>query len=354
MNPREQLTQVCRMAWQRGYMAATDGNASLRLADGNILITPSGRCKQLIQPDELLVVDPAGNVIEGGGAPSSEGRLHYLVYRQRPDVMAVVHAHPPLATALSVAGRELDCTALPELMIHLGSVPTAPYATPTTDELPVAVEPYLQGSDAMLLDHHGTLTMGSTMERAWALTEKLEHAAQTLMAAEQLGGAKPLSRLHQQRLLGLGRQYGLLREAPQAAPPPLAERVLVEHLPETAEFLTQKRFSDARGKAHLIVNDAPLRRVALLSLAPDTGFRGSHVHHHKTEGFYVAAGRAKLEVACSATRETMVLELAEGDLVWMPPGVAHRIKALEPLTFVELTNRPYEKADDAPFDFEEA
>lgn len=345
---------VCRMAWQRGYMAATDGNVSLRLDDGNILITPSGRCKQLIEPDELILVDPEGKILEGNGAPSSEGRLHYLVYRNRPDITAVVHAHPPLATAMSVAGRHLDCTALPELMIHLGSVPTAPYATPTTDELPVAVEPYLQGSDALLLDHHGTLTMGSTLERAWALTEKLEHASQTLLAAEQLGGAKSLGRQHQERLLILGREYGLLREAPQAESALLPERVQVQHLPETAEFLTQKRFSDARGKAHMIVNDASIRRVALLSLEPDTGYRGNHVHHHKTEGFYVAAGRAKLDVACSATHETMELELAEGDLVWMPPGVAHRIKALEPLTFVELTDRPYEKADDVPFSFEEA
>lgn len=335
-------------------MAATDGNASLRLADGNILITPSGRCKQLIQPEEFIVVDPDGNVVEGSGVPSSEGRLHYLVYRMRPEIMAVVHAHPPLATALSVAGKELDCAALPELMIHLGSVPTAPYATPTTEELPVAVEPYVMGSDAMLLDHHGTLTMGATMERAWALTEKLEHAAQTLLAADQLGGAIRLSEQHQRRLLGLGRQYGLLREAPETEPAPLAQRIKVRHLPETAEFLTEKRYSDARGKAHMIVNDASVRRVALLSLEPDSGFRGSHVHQRKTEGFYVAAGRAKLEVACAATHERMNLELAEGDLVWMPPGVAHRIEAIEPLTFVELTDRPYEKADDVPFNFEEA
>jgi len=355
LNPREQLVQVCRLAYQRGYMAASDGNVSLRLDDGSVLITPSGRCKAFIQPEDILCVDLEGGVISGQGKPSSEGQLHYLVYKERPDVAAVVHAHPPTATAFSLAGRQLDCRSLPELMIHLGEAPTAPYATPTTADLPAAVKPYVAGCDAMLLAHHGSLTMAANLERAWALTEKLEHAAITLLAAEQLGGARPLAQHDLDRLTELGRRYGLRRDAAvQAPPPPLAQRLKVEHLPETTEFATAKRHPDARGMAHLIVDDRPLRRVCLLTLEPGKGFRGGHVHNRKTEGFYVAQGAAVLEAVCALSGEKTRLELGVGDLVWLPPGVAHRIWASQPLVFVELTDRPYDKNDDAPFNFEEA
>ena len=210
----------------------------------------------------------------------------------------MVHAHPPLCHGLfSAAGRRLDIGPLPEALVGLGSVPLAPYATPGAaggDELARAVEPFLKGHDALLLAHHGTLTLGPDLETAWARTEKLESAAQVFWAAEALGGARPLALSEQAKLKALG---GWAVAAPEK-PKPLAQRIELVHLPMTADFAVEKRWEDARGQAHLIVNDRNLRRVAFLTLAPGAGYRGAHVHHHKHEGFYVVSGRAKVELVC--------------------------------------------------------
>lgn len=341
-DPRADLVRLARLAWERGYMVATDGNLSLRLGDDRVLVTPSGRVKAYLEPADLIEVDLTGQVLAGSGKPSVELGLHLAAYRLRPDARAVVHAHPPLTTALSLAGRELDPSGLPELLYYLDKVPTAPYATPGTAELVRAAEPYLAAYPALILAHHGTLTCGPDLMSAWALTEKLEHAAQVLIAAETMGGARPLPAVEQARLAALRDRSG---------PLPLAQRIELVHLPDTREFMVEKIHRDERGEAHLIVDDRAIRRLAVLTLQPGTGWRGRHVHSAKREGFYVLSGSAQAELVCAQTRERLAMTLEPGARLIIPPGVAHRFAALTPLTFVEFTDSPYRAADDQPFDF---
>jgi L-fuculose-phosphate aldolase len=345
---RDLLIKVCRLGWQKGFFSATDGNLSLRLKKNRLLITPAGRSKALLEPEDLVEMDLEGGPSQGEGQASAELELHLAVYQELPQVRAVVHAHPPLATAFSLAGRELDLSPLPEAMVVLGRAPTVPYATPGSRDLVRAVKPFLSQGHALLLANHGTLAYGPDLESAWARTEKLESAAQALYAATAWGGARPLPPAEQERLLALGGH-----DRPDDDLPPLAERIEQVHLPESPDFATEKRWQDARGQAHLIVDDKPLRRICLLTIKPDAGARGNHVHARKHEGFYVVSGRGRVEMVCIKTGERLSLEQVPGDRLWLPPGVAHRIIALgsEPLCFVEFTDQPYDKEDDIAFDF---
>ncbi|RJX31287.1 MAG: hypothetical protein C4525_12035 [Desulfarculus sp.] len=333
------MIRICRLGWQQGYLAAGQGNLSARLTAESILITPSGRAKALLEPDDLLEVGLDGRVIQGQGRPSGELPLHLAAYRLRPQTGAVLHAHPAAATALSLAGCELDCAALPEMLYHLGQVPTAPYATPATPDCAAAVEPFLVRHQALLLDHHGTLALGRDLEEAWLLTEMLEHAAQTLIAAQSLGGARPLPAEEQARLRAAG-------SGQEARPSPLAQRLQRVHLGLSNEFKVEKRTQDSRGRLHLIADGLPIQRVSLLELKAGGGLRGGHWHRRKYEWFYLAAGRCRARFQCLATGERLDLELVEGDRVGIPPGVAHSFQALSDMWFVELSDRPYEAADD--------
>lgn len=339
------MIRVCRLGWQRGYLAASQGNLSARLSPERVLITPSGRATAFLEPGDLLEVDLEGRVLGGRGEPSGELALHLAVYRTRSDVGAVLHAHPSAVIALGLSGRGLDCAALPEMLYHLGSVPTVPYATPSSPDSAAAVEPFLAGHRALLLENHGSLTLGQDLEEAWLLTEMLEHAAQTLIAAQALGGARPLPAQEQERL----RQAG---EGRAAQPPPLAQRLQRTHLGLSDEFLLEKRAEDDRGRVHLVADGVLIRKVNLLELKAGTGFRGGHYHQHKTEWFYVAAGRCKAQFHCLASDERLDLDLVEGDRVRIPPSVAHRFEALADLTCLELSDRPYEPSDDVSFAWE--
>ncbi len=343
--PRTELVRFAHLGWERGYLAATDGNLSLRLEGGRLLITPSGSGKAWLKEDDLLEVDLEGRLLAGQGRPSAELGLHIAAYRAQPGARAVIHAHPPLATALTLAGRTLMVEALPEVLHSLGRVPTVPYATPGSPELAAAAAPFLAEHRALLLEHHGALTLGPDLATAFALTEKLEHAAQMILAAETLGGARPLPPLEQERLraLGAGRQPG--------PPQPLAQRVELTRLARTSDFAVEKIHADARGEAHLIVDDRAIRRVAVLTLRAGAGYRGGHLHWRKSEGFYVFQGRALAELVCAVTGERLSLELEQGSRLWMPPGVAHRFAALTDVTFVEYTDSPYQADDDLKFEF---
>ncbi len=322
----------------------------MRLGPDRVLVTPAGRSKAMLQPSDLVEVDMEGQVQGQESQPSAELAMHLVVYKTRPEAAAVVHAHPPLAGAFSLAGRELDLSGLPEAIVHLGQAPTVPYATPGGAELAEAVRPYLHEGNALLLSHHGTLTFGNDLESAWAYTEKVESAAQMLWAAESLGGARSLSLEEQTLLLKMG---GHAVDSGNDTLLPLDRRIEAKHLAVTSDFATEKRWQDQRGEAHLIVNDRPLCRVCFLSLEHGAGYRGGHVHRHKHEGFYVVQGHALVELVCTLTGERLSLEQEPGDRLWLPPNVAHRISAPGPdkLEFVEFTDRPYDPADDAPFEF---
>ena len=176
---------------QKGLVAASDGNVSCRIGEDRLLVTPSGRPKGSLAPSDLILTDMGGQVISGTGRPSSELRMHLLIYREREDVRSVVHAHPPMLTAMTLAGMPFPADALPELRLTLGAVPTAPYATPTTEEVPASIAPLVAGHRAILLERHGSVTMGKTMEEAYLRLEKLEHAAHTLYYATLLAGRPP-------------------------------------------------------------------------------------------------------------------------------------------------------------------
>jgi len=188
---REEMIWACRKLAAAGLIAASDGNVSCRLADGLYLITPSGRPKAEIDGHELMVINDTGAVVSGSGKPSSECRLHLLVYEKRSDVHAVVHAHPPLLTAMTLARVPFPADVFPEVWLSVGPVPTAPYATPSTDAVPRSVEPYVREHNAVLLARHGSLTMGADVRQAYYRLEKMEHAARSLLAAWILSGRLP-------------------------------------------------------------------------------------------------------------------------------------------------------------------
>ena len=187
------LVEIGRRLWQRGFVAGNDGNLSVRLPEDRLLATPTGVSKGFLAPDMLVQTDLDGRVLSGERQPSSELKLHLEVYRHRPDVGAVVHAHPPFATAFSVAGCPLDRCVLPESVLTMGAVPIAPYATPSTAEIPDSIRPFVQRCDAVLLANHGAVTWGKTLQEAWFKMEQLEMTASILHKARQLGPVQGLS-----------------------------------------------------------------------------------------------------------------------------------------------------------------
>jgi L-fuculose-phosphate aldolase len=184
---------ICRRLYDRGLIAGSDGNVSVRLDDGTVLVTPSDASKADLDSANLVRVSIDGAVLSGG-RPSSEIRMHLRIYQRRADVRAVVHAHPPVATGFATSGQSFMTPVLPEVILTLGDVPVVPYATPGTSALADSLEPYLTaGQDAFLLANHGATTVGATLELAHRRMEGLEHAARILLVARVLGGPNELS-----------------------------------------------------------------------------------------------------------------------------------------------------------------
>lgn len=198
------IVQVCRRLYERGLVAGPDGNVSVRLSDQSILVTPSGLSKVDVTPDDLVVVHLHGEVLDGRRSPSSELAMHLRIYRRRDDVRAVVHAHPPTATGFAVAGESFMAPVLPEVILQMGAVPLVPYATPGTEHLPDAMEPFLAAHDAFLLANHGATTVGPTLVAAHQRMESLEHAARILLAARSVGRVNELTAADANRLRGAG------------------------------------------------------------------------------------------------------------------------------------------------------
>ena len=201
---REAICEVGRRLHAKNLVAGTDGNISLRLSGGRFLCTPSGVPKGTLQPEDLLVADAHGKKISGRGRISTEIFTHLAAYEERNDVNAAVHAHPPKAVALTLAGISMEEEVLPEVVYALGAIPTAPYATPGTPEGAKAIRNLIRRNDAVLMDRHGALTVGPDVFAAYHAMEKLEHAAGILLDATLLGGVRKLSedelrRLHQAR-----------------------------------------------------------------------------------------------------------------------------------------------------------
>jgi L-fuculose-phosphate aldolase len=205
---RREMVEIGRRMYEKDLVAATDGNISFRLGDDRFLITPTGSCLGYLKASDLVLIDSAGSP-RSPGRPTSEYRLHLEVYRQRKDVSAVVHGHPPVCTAFSVAGETLDRCVLPEVVFTLGAIPTAPYGTPTTDEPPRMVREQIGSCDAMILDRHGTLTVGPSLYEAFYKLEKIEHTARVILAARTLGRVRVLSPEQVEKLLEVRKTAGL-------------------------------------------------------------------------------------------------------------------------------------------------
>lgn len=208
---REQLVAVCHRLYQKSLIAAGDGNVSMKLGDDRILVTPTGFNKGLIRAEDLIITDLHGRRLKGSHSPSSEFAMHELCYAERPDIAAVVHAHPPITVALALAGVSLAQCVLSETCLVLGPILTAPYSTPTTSEVPQVLRPYIRQSNAVIMDRHGALTVGRTLEEAYNRMEAMEHAAVITHAARALGPITPLNPVEAGKLQDLAQKLGIPR-----------------------------------------------------------------------------------------------------------------------------------------------
>ncbi len=206
---KQDIIEVGRRIYQKGFVASNDGNITVRISENEVLTTPTGVSKGFMTPEMILKVDMNGKVISGKLKPSSEVKMHLDVYRNRPDVNSVVHAHPPVATGFAVAGIPLDKYVLPEIIIGLGTIPLAKYGTPSTDEIPNAVREYLNTNDAFLLANHGALTVGTDVFNTYYKMESLELFAQISLTARQLGQELELSGTQVGKLLEIREKMGI-------------------------------------------------------------------------------------------------------------------------------------------------
>ena len=204
---REDIVRFGKLLHQTGLVAATDGNLSVRLEDGNILCTPTLMSKGLMEVDDLVIVDPHGQKLNGARNVSSEIAMHLLIYRQRRDVGAVVHAHPPTATGFAAAGMALDRALCAELIVTLGSVPLANYETPGTPELAEALAPLVVDHDAILMANHGVVTCGVDLLNAYMNMETVEHFAKIALVSHLLGKQQTLSEQHVDKLREIRTKY---------------------------------------------------------------------------------------------------------------------------------------------------
>lgn len=210
---RALMCAVGKLLYDRGYAAANDGNLSMLVEPGRLLVTPSGVSKGRMTSDMLLVTDLEGTVLEGDRHPSSELKMHLAVYRGRSDVRAVVHAHPPVSTAFAVCRRGLETPYVAELVVGLGTVPCTPeFAMLSTEAVPRSVEPYLPDHNAVLLANHGVLTWGSNLWEAFDRLETVEHTAKIVWNAERLGSPVALTEAETARLRSMQDMYRRLRE----------------------------------------------------------------------------------------------------------------------------------------------
>lgn len=209
MQLREQICDVCHKMWQLGWVAANDGNVSAKLEDGTFLATPTGMSKSFITPEKLVHIDKTGKILDAleGYRPSSEIKMHLRCYQERDDVGAVVHAHPPTATGYAVAHVPLDEYSMIETIIAIGSVPVTPFGTPSTNEVPEAIAPYLGEHDVVLLANHGALSVGADLITAYYRMETLELFAKISLNAHLFGGAKELPRENIDRLISMRANY---------------------------------------------------------------------------------------------------------------------------------------------------
>src|SRR5690349_20445009 len=208
---RRDLISVCHLMYERSYVVSSDGNVSVRLNDGRILATPTMTCKGRMTDEHIAVTDLEGRALNDRRA-SSELAMHLLIYKERPDVKAVCHAHPPHGTAFAVAGLAIDQPILSEVILTLGCVPLTSYRTPSTDELTKEMQPFVQHHNALLMANHGAVAYGADLWQAWDRLETLEHTAKIAILSRVLGGSKNLPADAIEKLINVREKAGYLGE----------------------------------------------------------------------------------------------------------------------------------------------
>ncbi len=210
---RQDIVEVGKLVYQKGWVAANDGNISYRLDENRILCTPTQISKGMMQVDDLIICDMKGNKLEGRRERTSEIMMHITVYNLRPDIRSVMHAHPPVATGYATAGRSLNLALLPEVIIGLGCVPLADYGLPGTDELTRGMLPLIPKYDALLMGNHGAVCYGADVYQGFHRMETVEHFARIAFVAEMLGGAKVLPKTEVDKLFDSRTRYGVKARA---------------------------------------------------------------------------------------------------------------------------------------------
>jgi len=208
MGLKAELIYFSKLCYNNKFVAATDGNISVRTRKNLILSTATETCKGKLKPSDLVKVDLKGKRVEGRKKPSTELKLHLFIYSQRKDINAIVHTHPRFSTAFAAAGLPLDKPVFPEIYLKLGKIPLAKYATPSTEEVPASIVNFVKDYNAILLANHGLVTFGKSLEEVYYLTEKVEQFAEISFYARMLGGEKELTK-HQIKKLDLLKQSAI-------------------------------------------------------------------------------------------------------------------------------------------------
>jgi L-fuculose-phosphate aldolase len=234
---RQEIVEVGKWIWQRGWIASNDGNISVRMGPDRFLCTPTGVCKGLMDQEDLCVCDAQGRKVAGKGERTSEFAMHLTVYEMRPDINAVVHAHPPVATGYAAAGRSLNLALLPEVILGLGCVPLADYGLPGTPELTEPLKPLIPKYEALLMGNHGAVCYGEDLHQAYFRMETVEHFARITLVTELLGGAKVLPRTEVDKLLDARARYGIKSRAGGEGCPLAAEELDQDRIQVTREEL---------------------------------------------------------------------------------------------------------------------
>jgi L-fuculose-phosphate aldolase len=255
---RQDILDVGKLIYQKGWVAANDGNISIRLDERRVLCTCTGVSKGMMTPADLIVCDLEGNKIEGARERTTEIAMHLTIYQMRRDVSAIVHAHPPVATGFAVAGRPLNLALLPEVVVSLGCVPLAEYGLPGTPALADGMRPYIPKYDAILLANHGSVCYGEDVYKAFFKMETVEHFARVTLVAELLGGPRVLSKHEVGKLFEARGRYGVKSQnRMEPGCPVVAEDA------EAAEAASSDRLNLTRNELIALIEEALRSRGVL-------------------------------------------------------------------------------------------
>ncbi len=206
---RRGICEIGKLCYSRFYIVGADGNISARMADGTILITPAGAMKGFLEPQHVAHIDMRGAVVDGGPGASTERGIHIACYEERAEMRAVVHAHPPHAVAMTIAGIDMQAPFIPEIVVTIGGIPTANFGTPGTPELAASIRNIVKCSDTLVMTHHGSVTLGTNLLDAYKKLDMVEHTAKILYLAHSVGHAKQLSPDYVQKLLATRALLGI-------------------------------------------------------------------------------------------------------------------------------------------------